>query len=100
MGYAAVQRTAKDFVITRWPSEFDAAWNNIDLLSETSAGLLANLKYNYGLLKDAVDGLDQNKTSQINRIVPTEIEGTVNLLKEVESFAADFVASLRSSDAA
>jgi hypothetical protein len=89
-------RTAKDFEVD-WPSEFDEVWNNIDILDETSAELLANLKYNYRPFRDAVSALDRNENWDIKWRIPTEIEGAVKSLKEVETFATDFVSSLESS---
>jgi hypothetical protein len=96
MHSAPIQRTARDLAVS-WPPEFDEAWKDIDLLSETSAELLANLKYNYGPFRDAVNDLDRSKNWEISWTIPTEIEGTVKLLKEIETFAADFVSSLESS---
>jgi hypothetical protein len=89
-------RTVKDFEVD-WPSEFDEAWNNIDLLSESSAELLANLKYNYRLFRDTVNDLDRSKSWDVSWKSPTEIEGVVKSLKEVQTFATDFVRSLESS---
>ena len=95
-GFQRSQRTVKDFAVG-WQPEFDEAWTSIDLLSEDSAHILANIKYNFDLFKSAVNNLDQNATWEFSYVVPTELEGAVKSLKELEIYAQDFVRSLESS---
>jgi hypothetical protein len=78
-----------------WPPEFQEAWENLDLFGFRAADIVANIKYNRGLLDAAVARLDQTKEYQYKYFdVPKEIGAVIKLMQEIDTFIEDLLASL------